>query len=53
MHKIDQEQSELIETLQDQVNESIFLKRLEDTALYKYYEINQKKICQLLKFRIK
>ena len=40
MYKIDQDQSELIETLQDQVNEFILLKRLEDTALHKHYGVN-------------
>ena len=43
---MDKEQSQLIETLQDKVNESILLKRLEDTALHKHYEINHKKDCQ-------
>ena len=33
--KIDQGLSKSIETLQDQLNESILLKRLEDTALHK------------------
>ena len=28
------------ETLQDQINESILLQRLQDTALYKHYGIN-------------
>ena len=49
---MDQEQSELNETLQDQVNGSIFL-RLVDNALHKHYGINQKKNCQSHKFRIK
>ena len=43
---MDKEQSYLIETLQDQVNEYILYKRLEDTALHKHYGINQKKDCQ-------
>ena len=39
---MDQEQSEVIETLQDQLNGSILFKRLENTALHKHYGINQK-----------
>ena len=45
--------AKLIETLQDQVNESIFLKRLVDNALHKHYGVNQKKDRQPYKFRIK
>ena len=40
---MDQGLSKSIETLQDQVNESILLKRLEDAAPHKHYGINQKK----------
>ena len=43
----------IIETLQNQLNESIFLKRLEDAVLNKHKEVNQKKDCQLYKFKIK
>ena len=38
----------IIETLQGQVDESILLKRLEDTALHKHYGVNQKKIVSLI-----
>ena len=41
--KIDQGLNKSVETLQDQLNESTLLKRLEDTALHKHYTINQKK----------
>ena len=41
--KIDREESELIEALQEELNESIFSKRLEDGALHKFYGIKQKK----------
>ena len=40
------------ETLQDQLNESILFKRLENTALHKHYGVNQKKDCQPRKFWI-
>ena len=41
--KIDREESELIEALQEELDESIFPKRLEDGALHKFYGIKQKK----------
>ena len=40
---IDKEESELIEALQEELDEAIFPKRLEDGALHKFYEISQKK----------
>ena len=45
--------SSLIETLQDQVNESFFAKMIKETTLHKHYGVNQKKDCQPHKFRIK
>ena len=36
-------QSELIEALQEQQNQSIFLKWLQDTALHKHYGIKHNK----------
>ena len=41
--KIDREESELIEDLQEELDKSIFPKRLEDGALHKFYGIKQKK----------
>ena len=41
------------ESLQDQVNESILLKILEDTALHRHYGVNQNEDCHKNKFRIK
>ena len=41
--KINREESELIEALQEELDESIFPKRLEDGALHKFYRIKQKK----------
>ena len=41
--KIDREESELIEALQEELDEFIFPKRLEDGALHKFYGIKQKK----------
>ena len=41
--KIDREESELIEALNEELDESIFPKRLEDRALHKFYGIKQKK----------
>ena len=53
-HKINQEQSGLIEALQDQLNEFILPKRLHDAALLKHYGIKQKKkIVSIRKFKIK
>ena len=49
---MDQEQSLLIETLQDQLNGSILFKRLVNAVLQKHYGINQKKDSQPHKFRI-
>ena len=40
---IDKEESELIEALQEELDEAIFPKRLEDGALHKFYGISQKK----------
>ena len=39
--QIDQEQSEFIEIFDDQLNEFILSKRLQETAQHKYYEIRQ------------
>ena len=41
--KIDKEECELIEAFQEELDESIFPKRLEDGALHKFYGIKQKK----------
>ena len=40
---IDKEESEFIEALQEELDEAIFPKRLEDGALHKFYGISQKK----------
>ena len=41
--KIDREESELIDSLQEEMDEYIFPNRLEDGALHKFYGIKQKK----------
>ena len=41
--KIDWGESELIEALQEELDESIFSKRLEDGVLNKFYGIKKKK----------
>ena len=46
-------QSELIETLQDQLNEFILPQRLQDAALHKHYGIGQNKRLSDHKFRKK
>ena len=41
--KIHWEESQLIEALQEELDESIFLKRLDNGALHKFYRIKQNK----------
>ena len=43
MKKVDREESELIVALQEELNKSIFPKRLEERALHKFYGIKLKK----------
>ena len=45
---MDQEQSELIDTLQDQLNEFILLKLLADNALHKHMESIRTKTFSLI-----
>ena len=52
-YKINQEQSELIEALQDQLNEFILSQRIQDAALNTHNKIRQNKRPSALKFRIK
>ena len=49
--QIDQEQSELINALQDQLNEFILSKRLQETAQHKYYGKRQIKVLKPRNFK--
>ena len=51
--KIDKEENKLIEALQEELDESIFPKRLEDGARINFMESNRRKDRQLQKFKIK